>query len=378
MSIQYHYGKFPPENIDYFVLLELLEKATAALSRYDGVLSGIPNAKLLFGPMVTNEAVLSSKIEGTQATMGEVMEYEASGHTDDLTVKKQNDINEILNYRKAINFVLEQMKTMPLCLRVIKGAHKILLDSVRGQNRAPGEFRKIPNWIGPEGCSIEEATYVPISADKLLDGMGKWEIYLQSDSKSKLIQMAILHAEFEALHPFLDGNGRLGRMLIPLFFTNIGLIQSPMFYISAYFEANKDQYYERLRNVSAAGDWTGWCRFFLEAVIFQANANREQAMKILELYNTKKSLIPDMAKSSYGITALDMLFARPVFTVADIVNSNGLPPATMRRIVKIFKDAGWIIPLKAASGRRSEIMAFPELLNITEGREIFVRKDHAK
>ena len=378
MSIQYHYGKFPPENIDYFVLLELLEKATAALSRFDGVLSGIPNAKLLFGPMVTNEAVLSSKIEGTQATMGEVMEYEASGHTDDLTVKKQNDINEILNYRKAINFVLEQMKTMPLCLRVIKGAHKILLDSVRGQNRAPGEFRKIPNWIGPEGCSIEEATYVPISADKLLDGMGKWEIYLQSDSKSKLIQMAILHAEFEALHPFLDGNGRLGRMLIPLFFTNIGLIQSPMFYISAYFEANKDQYYERLRNVSAAGDWTGWCRFFLEAVIFQANANREQAMKILELYNTKKSLIPDMAKSSYGITALDMLFARPVFTVADIVNSNGLPPATMRRIVKIFKDAGWIIPLKAASGRRSEIMAFPELLNITEGREIFVRKDHAK
>ena len=378
MSIQYHYGKFPPENIDYFVLLELLEKATAALSRYDGVLSGIPNAKLLFGPMVTNEAVLSSKIEGTQATMGEVMEYEASGHTDDLTVKKQNDINEILNYRKAINFVLEQMKTMPLCLRLIKGAHKILLDSVRGQNRAPGEFRKIPNWIGPEGCSIEEATYVPISADKLLDGMGKWEIYLQSDSKSKLIQMAILHAEFEALHPFLDGNGRLGRMLIPLFFTNIGLIQSPMFYISAYFEANKDQYYERLRNVSAAGDWTGWCRFFLEAVIFQANANREQAMKILELYNTKKSLIPDMAKSSYGITALDMLFARPVFTVADIVNSNGLPSATMRRIVKIFKNAGWIIPLKAASGRRSEIMAFPELLNITEGREIFVRKDHAK
>ena len=169
MSIQYHYGKFPPENIDYFALLELLEKATAALSRYDGVLSGIPNAKLLFGPMVTNEAVLSSKIEGTQATMGEVMEYEASGHTDDLTAKKQNDINEILNYRKAINYVLEQMKTMPLCLRVIKGAHKILLNSVRGQNRAPGEFRKIPNWIGPEGCPIEEATYVPISADKLLD-----------------------------------------------------------------------------------------------------------------------------------------------------------------------------------------------------------------
>ena len=178
MSIQYHYGKFPPKNIDYSELLDLLEQATAALSRYDGILSGIPNAKLLFGPMTTNEAVLSSKIEGTQATMGEVMEYEASGNTDDLTSKKQNDINEILNYRRAIGYVLDQMQKLPLCLRVIKGAHKILLDSVRGQNRAPGEFRKIPNWIGPEGCSIEEASYVPISADKLPDGMGQWEAYL--------------------------------------------------------------------------------------------------------------------------------------------------------------------------------------------------------
>ena len=328
--------------------------------------------------MITNEAVLSSKIEGTQATMGEVMEYEASGNTDDLTAKKQNDINEILNYRKAINYVLEQMKTMPLCLRVIKGAHKILLSSVRGQNRAPGEFRKTPNWIGLEGCSIEEATYVPISADKLVDGMGKWEKYLQSNSKSKLLQIAILHAEFEALHPFLDGNGRLGRMLIPLFFKNAGLIQSPMFYISAYFEAHKELYYERLRNVSSADDWTGWCRFFLEAVAFQANANREQALKILDLYNTKKSLVPNMTKSPYGITVLDMLFMRPVFKVSDIIHLNEVPSATMRRIMKIFKDAGWIIPLKAASGRRSEIMAFPELLNITEGREIFRKSDRAE
>lgn len=371
MAIEYHYGKFPPTNINYFELIDLLEEATAALARYDGILSGVPNAKLLFGPMMTHEAVLSSKIEGTQATMGEVMEYEAAGSIDDTSIRKTSDINEILNYRKAINYVMDETQSLPLCLRVIRGAHKILLDSVRGQNRAPGEFRKIPNWIGPEGCPIEEATYIPISADKLPDGMSQWELFLQTKHKSRLLQTAIFHAEFEALHPFLDGNGRLGRLLIPLFLTSVGLIQCPMFYISAYFEAHKDQYYSRLRNISANDDWTGWCKFFLEAVICQSNSNREQAEKILNLYDRKKEKIPEMTNSPHGITALDMLFRQPVFSVAELVNSEKKNGASIRRNLKIFKEAGWIVPIKEASGRKSEIMAFPELINIAEGQEVF-------
>lgn len=375
MAIQYHYGNFPPNNIDCFALLGLLEKATSALARYDGILSGIPNARLLFSPLTTKEALLSSQIEGTQATMGEVLEFEANGDADHLSHKKRNDIDEILNYRKAINYVMEQLKTLPLCLRVVCGAHKILLGSVRGQNRAPGAFRKIPNWIGPEGCSMEEATYIPISADKLFDGMAEWEKYLQSEQQSKLLQIAILHAEFESLHPFLDGNGRLGRMLIPLFLTSVGLIQAPMFYISGYFEFHKQEYYTRLRNVSANNDWTGWCKFFLNAVITQANSNKNQAEKILDLYNQKKSFIPKLTNSTFGITALDMLFERPVFTVADMVNSGRIPQATARRIIKAFKDADWLLPINAASGRRSELMAFPELINITEGYDVFKQID---
>ena len=378
MAIQYHYGKFPPDNIDCFALLGLLEKATSALARYDGILSGIPNARLLFSPLTTQEALLSSQIEGTQATMGEVLEFEANGEADHLSPKKRNDIDEILNYRKAINYVMEQLETLPLCLRVVRGAHEILLGSVRGQNRSPGIFRKIPNWIGPEGCSIEDATYIPISADKLQEGMDMWEKYLQSEQKSKLLQIAILHAEFESLHPFLDGNGRLGRMLIPLFLTSVGLIQSPMFYISGYFEFHKQEYYTRLRNISANNDWTGWCEFFLNAVITQANSNKNQAEKILDLYNQKKNFVPKLTNSTFGITALDMLFERPVFTVADMVNSGRIPKATARRIIKAFKDANWLIPINAASGRRSELMAFPELINITEGYDVFkqIAKDN--
>jgi len=222
MAIQYHYNKFPPDQyIDWSEIVGLLEPAAAALARYDGVLSGVPNSALLFSPLTTQEAVLSSQIEGTQATMGEVLKFEADAEDQDLSETKKNDIYEILNYRRAIRHAMKEMETMPLCKRVVKSTHKVLMNSVRGANRAPGEYRKIPNWIGPIGCKMEDANYVPISADKLQDGMSDWEKYLNSDQKSRLVQLAVLHAEFESLHPFLDGNGRLGRMIIPLFLSSV-------------------------------------------------------------------------------------------------------------------------------------------------------------
>ncbi len=163
-----------------------------------------------------------------------------------------------------------------------------MLSGVRGQGKAPGEYRKTSNWIGPPGCTIEEAKFVPISADKLLDAMSQWEKYIHDDYADRLVQLAVIHAEFEALHPFLDGNGRLGRMCVPLFMYKTGLIHSPMFYISAYFERNRDEYYEKLLSVSRDDDWTGWCEFFLKAILKQAESNQAKATEILNLYENKK------------------------------------------------------------------------------------------
>ncbi|MFN3327224.1 MAG: Fic family protein, partial [Bryobacteraceae bacterium] len=172
--------------------------------------------------------------EGTQATMGEVLEFEAGGDTPGLSEDRRNDIREVLNYRAAMRMAEKMLAEVPLSQRVIRAAHEVLLAGVRGQGKAPGEYRRIPNWIGPAGCTIEQARFVPISADKLPDAMSAWERYLHSDAPDRLVQLAIVHAEFEALHPFLDGNGRLGRMLVPLFMWQKGLIQRPMFYLSAF------------------------------------------------------------------------------------------------------------------------------------------------
>ena len=216
LSIKYHYGKFPPKKIDWSRLVPLIGPANAALARYDGTLAAIPNASILLSPLTTQEAVLSSKIEGTQATMGEVLEYEAEKNSKGFSHEREADINEVLNYRKAMWHAIDMLKDLPLCQRVIKEAHQILLSGVRGHGKAPGEYRKTSNWIGPPGCSIDEAKFVPISADKLPDAMSQWEKYIHDDYTDRLVQLAFIHAEFEALHPFLDGNGRLGRMCVPL------------------------------------------------------------------------------------------------------------------------------------------------------------------
>ena len=258
MAVHYHLGKFPPTTeIDWHRLIPLLGPSSAAVARYDGTLAAIPNASVLLSPLTTQEAVLSSRIEGTQATMGEVLEFEAEGDSHGLSDERRADIHEILNYRAATRMAEKMLTEMPLSLRVIREAHKVLLSGVRGQSTAPGEYRRIPNWIGPAGCSIEQARFVPIAADKLPDAMSIWERYAHEDAADRLVQLALLHAEFEALHPFLDGNGRLGRMLVPLFMWQTGLIHRPMFYVSAFLEANRDEYYERLLAVSRDGDWTG-------------------------------------------------------------------------------------------------------------------------
>jgi len=365
---KYHDGRFPPAVLDWLRLLPLIGPASAAVARYEGVLHGIPNADVLLSPLGTQEAVLSSKIEGTQATFGEVLEFEATGES--VGGEKTADIQEVLNYRAALRHAVHQLERLPLSQRVVKEAHRVLMQGVRGQNRTPGEYRRVPNWIGPAGCTMETARFVPAGAERVPDVMSVWERYLHTEAPDKLVQLAILHAEFEAVHPFLDGNGRLGRLLVPLFLVDKKLLSSPNFYISAYLESHRDEYYERLLCVSRDDDWTGWCEFFLTAMIRQAEDNQAKAIAILDLYRTKKDWIAELTHSHQAIRALDWFFSRPIFKASDFVAQAGIPKPTANRILRLTRDRGLLREIRAARGRRPAILAFPELLSIAEGRPL--------
>ena len=368
--VRYHQGKFPPDSrLDWPKLIPLLGTTAAAVARYDGMLAAIPNPDVLLAPLTTQEAVLSSRIEGTQATMGEVLAFEAGREPD--SPARREDINEVLNYRTAMRTAEELLKDLPLSQRVIRAAHSVLIAGVRGAGKSPGEYRRIPNWIGPSGCAIDDATFVPIAADRLPDAMSAWERYIHDDIPDRLVQLAVLHAEFEALHPFLDGNGRLGRMLVPLFLWTHDLIRSPMFYISAYFEARRSAYYDGLLAVSRDDDWTGWCRFFLEAVRAQAEDNLTKTSGILDLYEDMKDRVAKMTRSQYATRALDWIFERPIFRSTDFMAAADIPRPSAQRILGVLREGGILRVIVPGSGRRATVLVFPALLNIAEGQEVF-------
>jgi len=371
VSVAYHQGGFPPRDLDWQRLLPLIGPANAAVAGYEGVLRGVPNPNVLLSPMTSQEAVLSSRIEGTQATLGEVLEYEAEGAADDESTPKKADFREVLNYRAALNEASRLLEELPLSQRLIRQSHAVLMRGVRGRNKAPGEYRRIPNWIGPEGSGIEQARFVPCDADRLPAAMDAWERYIHDVAPDLLVQLAIVHAEFEAIHPFLDGNGRLGRLMIPIFLKAKGLLSRPNFYLSEYLEAHRDEYYDRLLAVSRDGDWSGWCTFFLTAIIAQAETNRSKAEAILKLYNDRKDWIVQITRSQYGVRALDWFFVRPIFRTSDFVAVSEIPAPTARRILRLMRDEGLLRELHPARGQRPAVLAFAELLNISEGRKAF-------
>lgn len=369
--VPYHAGRFPPQQFDWEQLIPLLGPTAAAVARYDGLLAAVPNPAVLLSPLTTQEAVLSSRIEGTQATFDEVLEFEAGGGPGDRAPERVADIQEVLNYRQALREAERMMAELPLCLRVINAAHRKLMDGVRGHSKSPGEFRRVPNWIGRAGCTIESARFVPIAAADLPAAMAAWERYANDKAADRLVQLAVLHAEFEALHPYLDGNGRLGRLLVPLYLWQSGIIRAPMFYLSAYFEARRDEYYDRLLAVSRDGDWTGWCRFFLEATRNQAEANHKKAGDILELYASMKPRLHELTHSQYVVHALDWMFERPIFRSSDFVEAAGIPAPTARRVLRVLQRSNILRAITPAGGRRAATLAFPALLNIAEGSRVF-------
>ena len=300
--------------------------------------------------------------------MGEVLGFEAGSIPD--SAERRDDIGEVLNYRAAMLSAVESLASLPLSQRVIRRTHKVLLSGVRGHGKSLGEYRRIPNWIGPPGGGIAEARFIPIAANELPDAMSAWERYIHEDAPDRLVQLAILHAEFEALHPFLDGNGRLGRMLVPLFLWWYRLIRTPAFYISAWLEARRDEYFERLLAVSRDGDWTGWCQFFLEAVRSQAEDNLDKVSAILNLRRDMDKRVASLTRSHHAGRALNWMFAQPIFSSADFISAADIPGSAARRILNVLRDVGILRTLIESSGRRPSVLAFPELLNIAEGKRV--------
>lgn len=361
----------PLTDLDFRRLLPLVGQANAALARYDGLLQGIPNPAVMLSPLTTQEAVLSSRIEGTQATVDEVLEQEAG-----LLKKgeKYEDIQEISNYRQALYAAREHLKDYPIRLGFVRELHRILMSSVRGQDKTPGEFRLEQNWIGKHGCSMAQASFVPPNPLQLLDHLQAWESYLDSNDVDFLLQTALVHAQFELLHPFKDGNGRIGRILIPLFLYQKRALSQPMFYLSEYLESHRDEYYQRLKAISLEDDWNGWIAFFLQAIITQAGQNSRRVTAIQALYEEMKLSIQAATRSQYTVHVLDAIFSKPIFRSSDLAQQLfrevGIHEKTTPSLLRQMKEAGILRELQAGSGSRPATLCFPRLINLAEGREV--------
>ncbi len=360
-------NELPLKGLDYKRLFAYVGEANAALARYDGLLQGLVNPAILLSPITTQEAVLSSKIEGTQATLDEVLEHDAGIQMDE---QKTQDIHEVINYRKALSIASEELEHRSMSLSLIKSIHAVLLDSVRGKDKTPGAFRIKQNWIGAAGCKIEEASFVPVSPLNLQADLDAWIAYVQSEDIDSLLQMAVVHAQFELIHPFLDGNGRIGRLLIPLFLYQKKKLASPMFYLSAYLEANRDEYYAALNGISSKQDWNGWIAFFLKGIALQADENAVKVRAMQSLYDDMKQHIVDITHSQHSIKILDALFTRPIFKTSELVKHTGIPKQTLMPLIRQIRESGYLTIVKEARGNQAATLAFPELINIAEGKTV--------
>jgi len=354
-------AKLPPK-IRYSSLIKEIGEARDALGELRGLLINVRNFDLLTTPLLTKEAVLSSQIEGTQATLKDVFEYEAKEKSSEKD-RKEKDVREIINYRKAIHAAIKELEKRPIGETLIKKIHFVLLDSVRGTSKNRGNLRRNQVYIGLPGTPIEEAIYIPPLAAELPSLLNNWEEYVNSKKeKDPLIQIGIAHYQFEAIHPFIDGNGRIGRLLIPLFLYQREILPYPLLYISEYFEKNRRNYYDLLNQVSEKGDWETWLKFFLYALKVQSRKTGDTILKILLLYEKlKKDIVA--VNSIYAINLLDVIFATPIISYAIIkkrlkTKSN----QTIYNLLEKFTKAGII---KEISGRRrNKIYIFNQLLEI--------------
>ncbi len=360
----YQPEKLPPE-LELAPLIKLVADARESVARYDEAVKRLPNPVLIRRAFETKEAVLSSKIEGTQATLEEVLEFDAEEMESEEN-EKQRDYREISNYRRAILTGKELLKVKPLDENTIKDLHKLLLSSVRGRAKTPGEFRRHQVHIGPAGATIEEASFVPPVHTEVPRLFSELIHYLHDDDQpDRLVQAAIAHFQFEAIHPFGDGNGRVGRLLIPLYLYDKGITSQPNLYVSEFLETHRRDYYERLNKVSEEGDWSGWIAFFLRAVREQAKVSRQRVERIESLYKSLHERLPEF-NSIYASSFLEALFVQPVFKPQAIGVAAGIKGSkTLYSLVEKFVEAGLVQDI-TPDRSRNKTYAFAALLNILE------------
>ncbi|MCR9131540.1 MAG: Fic family protein [bacterium] len=347
----------PPDEQTY-PALSLLTDAYLAIGELKGrLISDVINPSLIVGPLLNKEAVASAKIEGTQTTVEEVLKYEAQNKA-----KENPDIKEVLNYRRAIFQSIELLHEKPIGENLIKTLHRTLLTSVRGREKDPGNFRKTHVHLGKPGSTIEDAAYVPPVPGEIVPLMQNWVNYIHNSDNDLLIKVAISHYQFEAIHPFLDGNGRVGRLLIPIILFEQGLIPYPYFYISEYFEEHRGEYYEALRLVDRNRDWNSWIQFFLVAIKETAIRMQSKVGDIYELYDSVKSQSIEM-NSQYAQVFMDLLFERPVISAKEIIERLEQPSRqTLYTLIDKFEQKQIIKEI--TGNKRNKVYAFRALIDI--------------
>ncbi len=347
----------PPSLELNWSLVRLLSEADRALSELAGAGRLLPNPHLLIGPYMRREAVLSSRIENTQAGMGDLFFFEA----DETEPPKAPDVREVANYVQALDYGLTRLQELPISTRLVREIHERLMAGVRGEYGTPGEFRRSQNWIGPPGCTLHDATYMPPPVDEMHEALSAWEKYLHTEADEPLlVQCALMHYQFEAIHPFLDGNGRVGRLLIPFFLCERGALSQPLLYLSAFFERYRDEYYHRLLAVSQTGNWRGWLEFFLRGIAIQAKEALLGANQILDLHARYRGMLGTKRVPQAALRLLDQLFINPVVSVGRLAQAWHLPFPTVQKGVTRLVDLK--ILTEVTGQRRHRLFVAHELL----------------
>ncbi|MDQ3916234.1 MAG: Fic family protein [Actinomycetota bacterium] len=329
-------------------MIALLSSADRAVGRLEGSTTTLPNADLFVFMYVRREAALSSQIEGTQASLLDLLEFESRAADPD----NPADVEEVANYVAAMNLGLDRLAELPVSLRLIREIHERLLAGVRGANRTPGAFRRTQNWIGSPGCSLEEATFVPPPVHEMKDALAKWERFVHSDvAMPPLIKVGLAHAQFETIHPFLDGNGRVGRLLITFLLVERGILSRPLLYLSLFFKKHREEYYARLQATRDQGAWEAWLSFFLTGVAEVARDATENAARIVAMREEHRELVRERLGRGAGkaLLLLEQLYFRPLVRVATVMQLTGLSSARANTLVLQLEDLGL---LRETSGRK--------------------------
>jgi Fic family protein len=327
----------PPVQFDN-ELLSLLSRADLALGRLDGVIQTVPDPDLFVAMYVRQEAVLSSQIEGTQSTLEDLLNIELEPRSGSV-----GDVGEIVNYVSAMNYGLERLPEFPLSLRLIREIHGELLRSGRGASRRAGDFRDQQNWLGAGRVPIERATYVPPPVPEMRVSLDEFERFLHDDHQlPDLIYVGLAHAQFETIHPFFDGNGRVGRLLITFLLMHRGALHRPLLYLSVYLKENRAEYYDRLTAIRRRGEWEGWLRFFLRGVAETASEATTTAQRIFELRERHRAQVLNEQLGPNALKLLSILFASPIVNVNLVSSRLGVTFATANKLIGRFEDLGLV------------------------------------